>query len=109
MLDSDMDPISGSVSESAERNEIGAQKLKRYSQYLSFRRYKPGGGADLDALMNGQIKKKLQIIPQNLKSVLKIFLFFLIHIFNYCCLLNSEINLKKKKRNLFRTLKLYDI
>ncbi|XP_022140631.1 serine carboxypeptidase-like 51 [Momordica charantia] len=67
MLDSDMDPISGSVSESAERNEIGAQKLKRYSQYLSFRRYKPGGGADLDALMNGQIKKKLQIIPQNLK------------------------------------------
>ncbi|GMN59817.1 hypothetical protein TIFTF001_028911 [Ficus carica] len=38
---------------------------KRYSRYLSSLRASPGGGGDLDSLMNGAIKKKLKIIPEN--------------------------------------------
>jgi serine carboxypeptidase 1 len=38
---------------------------KRYSRYLSsLRSSSPGGGGDLDSLMNGAIKKKLKI-PAN--------------------------------------------
>ena len=41
--------------------------IKRYSRYLSSLRSTPAGDGDgdLDTLMNGVIKKKLQIIPQN--------------------------------------------
>ncbi|XP_027346055.1 serine carboxypeptidase-like 51 [Abrus precatorius] len=41
--------------------------IKRYSKYLTAMRSRstPGGGADLDELLNGVIKKKLQIIPEN--------------------------------------------
>lgn len=37
----------------------------RYSRYLNSLRATPGHGVDLDTLMNGVIKKKLKIIPDN--------------------------------------------
>ncbi|KAL5169824.1 Serine carboxypeptidase-like 51 [Glycine soja] len=41
--------------------------MKRYSRYLSSMRSRssPGGDDDLDKLLNGVIKKKLKIIPEN--------------------------------------------
>lgn len=37
--------------------------MKRYSRYLNTLRSSPGGGGDIDTLMNGAIKNKLKIIP----------------------------------------------
>ncbi|KAK9127587.1 hypothetical protein Syun_016384 [Stephania yunnanensis] len=37
----------------------------RYSRYLDSMRATPGGDGDLDSLMNGPIRKKLNIIPPN--------------------------------------------
>ncbi|KAJ7947905.1 Carboxypeptidase [Quillaja saponaria] len=48
--------------------ELGQSKvtsLKRYSRYLSSLRPTPGGDGDIDTLLNGVIKKKLKIIPDN--------------------------------------------
>ncbi|CAJ1979211.1 unnamed protein product [Sphenostylis stenocarpa] len=51
--------------------ELGLYKkvsMKRYSRYLSSLRSRsisPGGDDDLDKLLNGVIKKKLKIIPEN--------------------------------------------
>ncbi|XP_020214914.1 serine carboxypeptidase-like 51 [Cajanus cajan] len=50
--------------------ELGLYKeisMKRYSRYLTFLRSRstPGGDNDLDELLNGAIKKKLKIIPEN--------------------------------------------
>ncbi|KAG6629738.1 serine carboxypeptidase-like 51 isoform X1 [Carya illinoinensis] len=41
--------------------------VKRYSSYLSSLRSSPGGVGDLGRLMNGVIKKKLKIIPENVE------------------------------------------
>lgn len=42
--------------------------VKRYSTYLSsLRPSSPGGVGDLGSLMNGVIKKKLKIIPENVE------------------------------------------
>lgn len=65
-----MDPVSSTAAELSE-----GVAMKRYSRYLdSLRRSSPGGGGggrgagsggDIDSLMNGSIKKKLKIIPEN--------------------------------------------
>lgn len=61
LLDSGMDPLSLTSSELSK--SIG---MKRYSRYLQSSRINPGGDDDLDNLMNGVIRKKLKIIPQNI-------------------------------------------
>ncbi|KAG5515631.1 hypothetical protein RHGRI_036618 [Rhododendron griersonianum] len=68
LLDSGMDPVSSTAAELSE-----GVAMKRYSRYLdSLRRSSPGGGGrgagsggDIDSLMNGSIRKKLKIIPEN--------------------------------------------
>ncbi|KAE9461300.1 hypothetical protein C3L33_06797, partial [Rhododendron williamsianum] len=63
-----MDPVSSTAAELSE-----GVAMKRYSRYLdSLRRSSPGGGGrgagsggDIDSLMNGSIRKKLKIIPEN--------------------------------------------
>ncbi|KAL0436360.1 UNVERIFIED_CONTAM: Serine carboxypeptidase-like 51 [Sesamum radiatum] len=62
LLDSGMDPVSLTASELSQRIAI-----KRYSRYLNSLRSTPGGDGDLDSLMNGEIKKKLKIIPTNVQ------------------------------------------
>lgn len=63
LLDSGMDPVSLTASELSQQISI-----KRYSRYLnSLRRATPGGDGDIDTLMNGVIKKKLKIIPNNVE------------------------------------------
>ncbi|MCD7468708.1 hypothetical protein HAX54_007126 [Datura stramonium] len=62
MLDSEMDPLSLT---SSELSQVIA--MKRYSRYLQSSRITPGGDDDLDNLMNGAIRKKLKIIPQNVR------------------------------------------
>ncbi|KAK4482669.1 hypothetical protein RD792_009834 [Penstemon davidsonii] len=62
LLDSGMDPVSMTASELSQ--QIG---IKRYSRYLNSLRSTPGGEGDIDSLMNGEIKKKLQIIPTNVQ------------------------------------------
>ncbi|KAM5584311.1 hypothetical protein ABKV19_003931 [Rosa sericea] len=66
LLDSGMDPVSMSVT----TTEISQKKfaLKRYTRYLNSLRQSslaPGGNGDLDTLLNGVIKRKLKIIPNN--------------------------------------------
>ncbi|KAI4322343.1 hypothetical protein L6164_022048 [Bauhinia variegata] len=60
---------SGSDSTTISAMELGLSKrisMRRYSKYLSSLRGAPGGdGSDLDSLMNGVIKKKLKIIPED--------------------------------------------
>ncbi|XP_048324975.2 serine carboxypeptidase-like 51 isoform X1 [Ziziphus jujuba] len=61
LLDSGMDPVSSLTT-------LGLSKglaINRYSRYLSSLRSTPDGDGDLGTLMNGVIKKKLQIIPEN--------------------------------------------
>ncbi|KAJ0021447.1 hypothetical protein Pint_32030 [Pistacia integerrima] len=61
LLDSGMDPLSLTAAELSEKIAI-----KRYSRYLSYlKSATPDGDGDLDSLMNGQIKKRLKIIPEN--------------------------------------------
>ncbi|KAF8397777.1 hypothetical protein HHK36_016699 [Tetracentron sinense] len=62
LLDSGMDPVSMIATELSK--EIA---MKRYSRYLDFIRSSPGGDVDLGSLMNGVIRKKLKIIPDNVK------------------------------------------
>ncbi|CAI9785901.1 unnamed protein product [Fraxinus pennsylvanica] len=62
LLDSGMDPVSLTASEL----KWGISK-KRYSRYLNSLRPTPGGDGDIDSLMNGPIKKKLKIIPDNVQ------------------------------------------
>ena len=52
--------------------ELGLFKevaMKRYSKYLTsslkLKSSTPGGDEDFDSLLNGPIKKKLKIIPEN--------------------------------------------
>ncbi|KAK3205863.1 hypothetical protein Dsin_019909 [Dipteronia sinensis] len=67
ILDSGMDPVSATATEISE-----VISMKRYSRYLSALKsssscssYTPGGDGDLNSLLNGAIKKKLKIIPEN--------------------------------------------
>ncbi|KAL3849586.1 hypothetical protein ACJIZ3_011468 [Penstemon smallii] len=60
LLDSGMDPVSLTTSELSQQIAI-----KRYSRYLNSFRSTPGGDGDLYSLMNGEIKKKLKIIPRD--------------------------------------------
>lgn len=60
-----MDPVSSLTT-------LGLSKglaINRYSRYLSSLRSTPDGDGDLGTLMNGVIKKKLQIIPENVTWV----------------------------------------
>ncbi|KAI3461351.1 hypothetical protein Pfo_018014 [Paulownia fortunei] len=63
LLDSGMDPVSLTAS------ELSSQHIatRRYSRYLNSLRSTPGGDGDLDSLMNGEIKKKLKIIPRDVQ------------------------------------------
>ncbi|XP_011088810.1 serine carboxypeptidase-like 51 [Sesamum indicum] len=62
LLDSGMDPVSLTASELSQQIAV-----KRYSRYLNSLRSTPGGDGDLDSLMNGEIKKKLKIIPSSVQ------------------------------------------
>ncbi|WJX50131.1 Serine carboxypeptidase-like 51 [Trifolium repens] len=61
----------GSDSVTIAASELGLLKeisMKRYSKYLTSLRTRystPGGDGDVDTLLNGVIKKKLKIIPEN--------------------------------------------
>lgn len=58
-----MDPVTSTASVMQQKISI-----KRNSSYWSaLRRLTPGGDGDLDKLMNGEIKKKLKIIPSNVE------------------------------------------
>lgn len=57
-----MDPLALTSSELSQA--IG---MKRYSRYLQSSTITPGSDDDLDNLMNGVIRKKLKIIPQNVR------------------------------------------
>ncbi|KAK2980297.1 hypothetical protein RJ640_006295 [Escallonia rubra] len=61
LLDSGMDPVSLTAAELSR-----GIAMKRYSRYLTSLRSSVGGDGDsLDTLLNGVIKKKLNIIPEN--------------------------------------------
>lgn len=57
-----MDPVALTSSELSQ--SIG---MKRYSKYLQLSRITPGSDGDIDDLMNGVIRKKLKIIPKNVR------------------------------------------
>lgn len=57
-----MDPLSLTASELSQ-----GISMKRYSRYLQSSKFTPGSDVDLDSLMNGAVKKKLKIIPQNVQ------------------------------------------
>ncbi|KAK4855867.1 hypothetical protein QYF36_011828 [Acer negundo] len=68
LLDSGMDPVSATATEKISE----VISMKRYSRYLSTLKSSsssssstPGGDGDLNSLLNGAIKKKLKIIPEN--------------------------------------------
>ncbi|KAF3455146.1 hypothetical protein FNV43_RR05594 [Rhamnella rubrinervis] len=61
LLDSGMDPVSSLTANDMSKGLA----RRRYSRYISSLRSTPDGDGDLNTLMNGVIKKKLQIIPQN--------------------------------------------
>ncbi|KAL1191043.1 Serine carboxypeptidase-like 51 [Cardamine amara subsp. amara] len=64
LLDSEMDPVSLTTSEIKKENII----IKKYSRYLNdLRSSSDVDEGDLDTLMNGVIKKKLKIIPKDLR------------------------------------------
>ncbi|XP_061353464.1 serine carboxypeptidase-like 51 [Gastrolobium bilobum] len=65
MVDAGNDSVTLSAMELGLSKEIA---IKRYSKYLTSMRSRsssPGGDVDLDKLLNGVIKKKLKIIPEN--------------------------------------------
>ncbi|KAF7823319.1 serine carboxypeptidase-like 51 [Senna tora] len=65
LLDSGSDTDSATLS----AMKLGLSReiaMKRYSKYLTSRRANPGGNSDIDTLLNGVIRKKLKIIPQNI-------------------------------------------
>ncbi|XP_044468304.1 serine carboxypeptidase-like 51 [Mangifera indica] len=62
LLDSGMDPVSATAAELSEK----IARRRRYPRYLSYLKSATAGGdGDLASLMNGQIKNKLKIIPEN--------------------------------------------
>ncbi|PWA80200.1 peptidase S10, serine carboxypeptidase, Alpha/Beta hydrolase fold protein [Artemisia annua] len=62
LLDSGMDPVSMIATELVRQTP-----RKRYSRYLDSLRTSPGENGDLGLLMNGAIRKKLGIIPDNVE------------------------------------------
>ncbi|KAL6967132.1 Serine carboxypeptidase-like 51 [Sarracenia purpurea var. burkii] len=62
LLDSGMDPVSLTAAELSK-----GIAMRRYSRYLDSLRPSPDGDGDLGSLMNGDIRKKLKIIPDNVK------------------------------------------
>ncbi|OWM73729.1 hypothetical protein CDL15_Pgr026833 [Punica granatum] len=65
LLDSFMDPLSSSV---AAKEHVNAIAVKRYSTYLNYLKSPPsstGNDGDIKRLMEGPIRKKLKIIPEN--------------------------------------------
>ncbi|CAL0304044.1 unnamed protein product [Lupinus luteus] len=64
LVDAGSDSVTLSAVELGLSREIS---MKRYSQYLTSMRSRssPGGDGDLGELLNGPIKKKLKIIPEN--------------------------------------------
>ncbi|KAL2507475.1 Serine carboxypeptidase-like 51 [Forsythia ovata] len=62
LLDSGMDPVSLTASELSQQIA-----LRRYSRYLNSLRSTADGDGDLNSLMNGAIKKKLKIIPNDVQ------------------------------------------
>ncbi|PIN01238.1 Serine carboxypeptidase [Handroanthus impetiginosus] len=64
LLDRGMDPVSLTAKSELSIEEIG---MRRYSRYLNSLRTSAVGDGDLDSLMNGEIKKKLKIIPSNVQ------------------------------------------
>lgn len=61
-----MDPLSTTTTTANEAGEVLSEKLAfgRYSKYLSTSPDGNGGG-DLNSLMEGPIRKKLKIVPNN--------------------------------------------
>lgn len=57
-----MDPVSLTAAELSR-----GIAMKRYSRYLDSLRPNPGGDGDINSLMNGEIKKKLKIIPKDVQ------------------------------------------
>ncbi|KDP43941.1 hypothetical protein JCGZ_05408 [Jatropha curcas] len=60
LLDSEMDPVSLTTAELLQ-----GIAMKRYKRYLNSIRSTPGGDGDIYSLMNGVIRKKLGVIPNN--------------------------------------------
>ncbi|KAF8022400.1 hypothetical protein BT93_F0053 [Corymbia citriodora subsp. variegata] len=60
LLDSGMDPVSTGAGELTP-----GVLMKRYARHLSNLKASASDAGDLDSLMNGAVKKKLQIIPAN--------------------------------------------
>ncbi|KAF2300700.1 hypothetical protein GH714_015214 [Hevea brasiliensis] len=61
LLDSGMDPVSLTAAEM-----IQGIAMKRYIRYLSSLRSSAGGVGNINSLMNGVVKQKLKIIPENI-------------------------------------------
>lgn len=61
LLDSGMDPVSLTA------KLLQGIAMKRYIRYLSTLSSSPGGNGDINSLMNGVIKQKLKIIPENIR------------------------------------------
>ncbi|KAM0013896.1 putative carboxypeptidase C [Helianthus debilis subsp. tardiflorus] len=62
LLDSGMDPVSMTATEL-----VRTTPRKRYLRYLDSLKTSPGENGDLDLLMNGVIRKKLGIIPNDVE------------------------------------------
>ena len=66
MLDFDMDSLAtNTTTNGVESNRTNSVEVRKNSPYLSLNVYKPRAKGDLEALMNGPIKRKLTIIPPN--------------------------------------------
>lgn len=57
-----MDPVSMTSTEL-----VRGTTMRRYSRYLDSLRTSPGENGDLGVLMNGVIRKKLGVIPNNVE------------------------------------------
>lgn len=62
LLDTGMDPVSMTAT-----TLVRGAVRKSYSRYLDSLKTSPGSNGDLDTLMNGAIRKKLAIIPNNVE------------------------------------------
>lgn len=62
LLDTGMDPVSMTAT-----TLVRGAARKSYSRYLDSLKTSPGSNGDLDTLMNGAIRKKLAIIPNNVE------------------------------------------
>nr|KYP51815.1 Serine carboxypeptidase-like 51 [Cajanus cajan] len=62
-----LDSGSDSATVSAMKRKLFKEiSMRRYSKHLTSTRYSPGVNGDLNNLLNGVIKKKLKIIPENI-------------------------------------------